>query len=63
MRDDKTGFVAHQAAHGFLDLNFGAGIHVGCRLIQNQQPGVDQHRAGNRHQLFLTFGDICTVVV
>ena len=43
--NDEAGPAAHQLIHRLLDQDLGAGIHVGGRLIQNEQPPVGQQRA------------------
>ena len=62
VRHHKAGFIAHQAAHGLLNLHLGAGIDVAGGLVQDQHVRVDQHGAGDGHQLLLPLGDVGAVV-
>ena len=37
--------------HGLLNPRLGVGVHVGRRLVQDQDPGVGQYGPGKGHQL------------
>ena len=60
--NNKAGLITHQGAHGFLDQHFCLKIHIGGCLIQNQQMSRLQHGTGNGHQLFLSLGDVDTIL-
>ena len=63
VRDDEAGLVRHQRAHRLLDALLGARVDVRGRLVEDQERGVEQHRARDRHQLLLALRDVRAVVV
>ncbi len=62
MGDDKAGLILHQRGHRALNLDLGAGIHIGGRFVQNQNRRVGKKGAGDGDELLLPFGDIHTIV-
>ncbi len=55
--DDKTGAPFKQRGQGFLDQAFGAGVHAGSGLIQDQDARVGQGCPGDREQLALSLAE------
>ena len=52
----------HQAVHRLLQQRLRAGVDVGGRLVQDEQPPVGQHGAGDGQQLLLAAGEVRHVV-
>ncbi|MNX93033.1 hypothetical protein D3C86_1252020 [compost metagenome] len=51
--DDEAGpaRVAHQAVQGLPDGGFGLGVHRRGAVVQDDEPRIDQERAGDRQAL------------
>jgi hypothetical protein len=62
VRDNKAGLSRHQLAHGVLDLQLGARVDVGGRLVEDKHLCVQQHGARNGKQLLLPAGDVDAIV-
>ena len=54
--DGQNGSALFQLLQGFLDSQFGLGVHGGGGFIQDQDLGVGQYRTGDGNTLFLTAG-------
>ena len=54
--NDERGPVQHQVLKRGTDIGFGFRVHRGGRIIQDQDAGILEQRARNRHALFLTAG-------
>ena len=61
--DNKAGAALHQRIRGALNKLLGAGIDVGCRLVQNQRRAVGQNGAGNGHELALALRKVGAFLV
>ena len=61
MGDDKGGTAIHQTVHTLLHQRFGAGVNGRSGFVQNQHRGIGNSGTGNRQQLPLALGKICSV--
>ena len=52
-----AGAPLHDSLHGILYGLLGAGIHIGCGFIQNQDFGIGNKRTGNGKELPLSLAD------
>ena len=57
MGDDKAGAPGQEIVQRRLDLTLGAGVHAAGRLVQDEQVGVGQRRAGDGQQLALPLAE------
>lgn len=58
VRNDERGMSLRQRVHCLLNQHFCACIDGGRRFVENQHRRVFNHRAGNRHQLLLSGGEV-----
>ncbi|MDQ1021926.1 hypothetical protein QFZ43_008475 [Streptomyces afghaniensis] len=56
MGDDQHGRLAGDLDHHVTQSEFVGGVESGRRLVEEQQPGLAQQRAGDRHALALASG-------
>jgi len=59
---DETSLVFHECAHRRLDLVFRAGVDVGSCLVEDQHRSLHQQRTGDGEKLFLSLGNVGTVI-
>ena len=59
---DETSLVFHECAHRCLDLMFRASVDVGSCLVEDQHRSLHEQRSRDGEKLFLSFGNISTVV-
>ena len=57
MGDQHGGAARHHPAQRVVDLRLDAGVHRGGRVVQHQQPGVGEDRAGQGDALALAAGE------
>ena len=62
VRDDEARSALHQADHGLLNADLGAGVDVGGRLVEDQHRNIGKHGARDGQQLLLTLGNARTVI-
>ncbi len=56
--DDEGRAVLHQAVQGLLNLGFRLHVHGAGAVVEDQDPGFDQHSAGDGDALFLAAGEV-----
>ena len=56
--DDEAGAAVHQAQQRFLDSGFGARVHAGGGLVQDEDARVGQDGAGDGQQLTLALAQV-----
>ena len=61
--DHKAGPPLHQLFHGLANLHFGAGIHAGSGLVQDNDGRVAEEHPGDGEKLALSGGKVCRLVV
>ena len=57
VRDEERGATLHDALQLAQDLLLGVGVDAGKSVIQDQDPGITDDRAGNGRALFLSAGE------
>lgn len=60
--DNEAGAPLHHFSESLLDSDLCHGIDGGGSLIQNQHRGKVEHDAGNAQKLFLTLGEIASIL-